>query len=63
MRIIAKTALRNYWEKHPDAEQPLRAWHGEAENGRLENARRCQSEVPIGKHPSRWPSGVQYRRK
>lgn len=30
MRIIAKTALRNFWEKHPDAEQPLRVWHGEA---------------------------------
>ena len=30
MRIIAKTALRNFWAIHPDAEQPLRAWHCEA---------------------------------
>jgi mRNA interferase HigB len=30
MRIIAKTALRNFWLEHPDAEQPLRAWHAEA---------------------------------
>jgi mRNA interferase HigB len=30
MRIIAKTALRDFWKKHPDAEQPLRAWHDEA---------------------------------
>ncbi len=30
MRIIAKTALREFWENHSDAEQPLRAWHGEA---------------------------------
>ena len=30
MRIIAKTALRKFWEDHPDAEQPLRAWHAEA---------------------------------
>ena len=30
MRVIAKTALRRFWESHPDAEQPLRAWHGEA---------------------------------
>ncbi len=30
MRIIAKTALRNFREEHPDAEQPLRAWHSEA---------------------------------
>lgn len=30
MRVIAKTALRSFWASHPDAEQPLRAWHGEA---------------------------------
>lgn len=26
MRIIARRTLREFWEKHPDAEQPLRAW-------------------------------------
>jgi mRNA interferase HigB len=26
MRIIARRTLRAYWEKHPDTEQPLRAW-------------------------------------
>ncbi len=30
MRIIAKSALRKFWEKHPDAEQPLKVWHDEA---------------------------------
>ena len=30
MRIIAKSTLRKFWEKHSDAEQPLRAWHNEA---------------------------------
>ena len=30
MRVIAKTALRDFWASHPDAEQPLRAWHCEA---------------------------------
>lgn len=30
MRVIAKTALRNFWASHPDAEQLLRAWYGEA---------------------------------
>lgn len=30
MHIIAKTALRTFWASHPDAEQPLRAWHSEA---------------------------------
>ena len=27
MRIIARRALRELWERHPDAEQPLRAWY------------------------------------
>ena len=26
MRIIARRALRDFWEQHADAEQPLRAW-------------------------------------
>lgn len=27
MRIIARKALRRFWERHPDTEQPLRAWY------------------------------------
>ena len=27
MRIIARKPLREFWERHPDAERPLRAWH------------------------------------
>lgn len=27
MRIISRAALRNFWARHPDAEQPLRAWY------------------------------------
>ena len=27
MRIIAKRTLREFWEKHPDAEQPLLTWY------------------------------------
>jgi mRNA interferase HigB len=30
MKVLALAALRNFWEKYPDAEQPLRAWHDEA---------------------------------
>ncbi len=26
MRVISKRRLREFWEKHPDAEQPLQAW-------------------------------------
>ncbi len=30
MRIIARRTLREYWQEHADAEQPLRAWYAEA---------------------------------
>lgn len=30
MRIIARRTLREFWQKHPDAEQPLKAWFAEA---------------------------------
>ena len=29
MRIIAKRALRVFWERHPQAKGPLEAWHQE----------------------------------
>ena len=34
MRIIAVKTLREFWESHPDAEQPLRAWYATASRGR-----------------------------
>ena len=27
VRIIARRTLREFWQKHADAEQPLRAWY------------------------------------
>jgi len=30
MRVIAVSILRAFWERHPDAEQPLKAWYEEA---------------------------------
>lgn len=30
MRIIARSTLREYWQKHPDTEQPLKAWFDDA---------------------------------
>ncbi|NNM52280.1 MAG: type II toxin-antitoxin system HigB family toxin [Pseudomonadales bacterium] len=29
MRVIAISTLRAFWERHPDAEQPLKAWYEE----------------------------------
>lgn len=30
MKVIALATLRNFWVRHREAEQPLRAWHDEA---------------------------------
>jgi mRNA interferase HigB len=30
MRVIAVSTLRAFWERHPAAEQPLKAWYEEA---------------------------------
>jgi mRNA interferase HigB len=30
VRIIARSKLRSFWEKHSDSEQPLKAWFAEA---------------------------------
>ena len=30
MRIIARSTLRDFWRKYPDAEQPLKSWYSEA---------------------------------
>jgi mRNA interferase HigB len=32
MRVIAKKALREFWERHRDAEEPLLAWSREVEH-------------------------------
>lgn len=32
MRVIAKKTLIDFWKKHKDAEQPLRAWYHETIN-------------------------------
>lgn len=29
MRVIAKKRLVEYWQKHPETEQPLKAWYDE----------------------------------
>ena len=30
MRIISRRALREFWVRHPDAEQPLKVWYANA---------------------------------
>lgn len=34
MKIVAIGTLRSFWMRHPDSEQPLKAWHDEARHAR-----------------------------
>ena len=46
MRIIARKTLRAYWERHPDAEQPLRAWYGEVKGEDWDSPTRLRARYP-----------------
>ena len=37
MRILAKSTLRAFWERHPNAEEPLLAWYRETEKADWES--------------------------
>lgn len=37
MRIIAKSTLREYWEKHKDVEQTLLSWYKVAKQAKWQN--------------------------
>lgn len=37
MTVIAKKALRDFWEKHADAEQQLKTWYKEASKATWES--------------------------
>ena len=53
-RILARRALREFWEKHPESEQPLRAWYHEARTAEwrspLDVKRRCANASIVGKN-------------
>ena len=37
MRVIAKKALQQFWEKNPSAKQPLLSWHKAAQTMKWQN--------------------------
>jgi mRNA interferase HigB len=43
MHVIARKALREFWEKHPDAEGPLRAWYDQAMRARWRTAQEIRT--------------------
>lgn len=46
MRIISLKLLREFWEKHPDAEGPLRAWYKATLGAEWDNLRDAKKTYP-----------------
>ena len=46
MRVIAKRTLRDFWEKHADCEQQLKAWYNEAEQAEWKSPNELKQDYP-----------------
>ena len=46
MRIIAKSALRAFWERHPDSEQALLSWYQEVKQADWDSPYKVKSRYP-----------------
>ena len=46
MRILSKKALRQFWERHAEAEQPLLAWYREVEAADWETSAQLKERFP-----------------
>ena len=44
MRIIAKRTLREFWERYPESEEPLKAWYDEAEKSHWKTFHEIKSD-------------------
>jgi len=46
VRVIAKSTLRNFWLKHADCEQQLKAWFNEIEKSNWGSVNQLKTEFP-----------------
>jgi mRNA interferase HigB len=46
MHVISQKRLREFWEVHPDAELPLRAWHQVVEQAHWRNFSELRQTYP-----------------
>ncbi len=46
MRVISRRTLREFWEKHADSEEQLKAWYRETEKASWKNINELKSEYP-----------------
>lgn len=46
MRIITRGSLRDFWEKHPDAEQELKYWYEKMKRSEYQTANEVIADNP-----------------
>ena len=46
MRIIARRTLREFWQRHPDAEIPLSIWHRQAQRAQWRSPSELLADYP-----------------
>jgi mRNA interferase HigB len=46
LRVIAKKVLREFWIKHPDCTEQLKAWYQEASKGSWKSPKEIKKEYP-----------------
>ena len=46
MRVLAKKTLREFWQKHGDCEQQMKAWYDEAAEARWEKPTDITKDYP-----------------
>ncbi|MBX2887797.1 MAG: type II toxin-antitoxin system HigB family toxin [Ferruginibacter sp.] len=46
MRVIAKKILRNFWTKHPDCSEQLKAWYQEADKSIWKSPKQIKKDYP-----------------
>lgn len=46
MRVISKKILRDFWERHNDCEQQLKAWYQEASKSTWKSPNEVKEEYP-----------------
>jgi mRNA interferase HigB len=46
LRVIAKKILRDYWAKHSDCEQQLKAWYNEADEAAWKKPNDIKRDYP-----------------
>lgn len=49
MRVIARKTLREFWEKHPETEGPLRCWYAIANNATWASHESIRTHIPTAR--------------